>query len=668
MHLPGALVVMEEDGRSSDEAEAGERARLVEAERRLKAAQAVAHVGSWERDLDADQAVWSDEAYRVFGVHPAEFDGTLAAHLARCHADDRERLEQAYVLVTSRPGPVAIDYRIRRPDGAVRIIHMQMERFGPGRRVIGASQDVTEQRADERRLKTALSLLSATLDSTADGLLVVDLPGQRMVRYNAKFAALWRIPTGILHAEDDQAALAFVRDQLVDPEAFAAKVQEVYAHPERESQDEIHLKDGRVLERYSQAQRVDGVPVGRVWSFRDITERRRAEAARDRLFAAEQAARRGAQAAAARAGLQAEASRLLASLDHASAFVSLAHILAPGFADGCAVDLLEPDGSLRRVAFAPDCAEAAALPSCALEATTRVAEDADRARLGVPLAVAGRLLGAIRLCRDRARGFSAADLALAEDLAGRASLAIEIARSYRRAEDALRARDDFLSVASHELRTPLATLQATTDALIAGAHGAIPPESPLARPLGSLGRQARRLSRLAGQILDAIALSTTGLDLHLAEEDLSAIAATVVAHLRADRVRPPGEVTLSTPGPVLGRWDGARITQLVGSLTSNALRYGAGKPVAVAVERRGDRAALTVRDHGVGIAIERLPLLFDRFERAGASRACGGLGLGLYVDRGIVERHGGTIGVESRLGEGTTFFVELPLSGPQVPA
>jgi signal transduction histidine kinase len=527
---------------------------------------------------------------------------------------------------------------------------------------VGKAVGVIERCAPARRLECVLSLLEATLESTADGLLVVDLSGQ-IVRYNAKFASLWRIPAAFLGANDDSAAVAFVDEQVVDPEAFARRIQDIYAHPEAESHDEIRLKDGRVLERYSQAQRVGGKAVGRVWSFREVTEQRRAEAERDRLLAAERTAREAAQASAERARLLAEASRILASLDHESALGSLAQLIAGSFADCCVVDVLEPNGSLRRVAVAPAGAGTDAVSCLPPESSMRVTEVGDRAFLGVPLAVAGRLLGTMRLSRARPRTFGAADLAVSEDLAGRASLAIEMARLYQRTDEALRARDEFLSLASHELRAPLATLQATTDTLLVGVHGAVAPESRLSRPLISIGRQVDRLSRLASQILDVVALSTDGIDLHLTEEDLSVIVASVVARERAGRTG----VTLAAPGPVVGRWDRRRVEQLVASLVSNAVRFGAGKPVAVAVTPRDDVAVLTVQDHGLGIPWERIPRLFDRYDRAGTPASWGGLGLGLYIDRAIVRLHGGCIRVESRPGE-TTFFVELPLAGPPVRA
>jgi signal transduction histidine kinase len=146
---------------------------------------------------------------------------------------------------------------------------------------------------------------------------------------------------------------------------------------------------------------------------------------------------------------------------------------------------------------------------------------------------------------------------------------------------------------------------------------------------------------------------------------LSAIAAAAVAHVLADCSRPPGEVRLAAPSPVLGRWDRARMEQLVEALVSNALRFGGGHPVRVSVDRVADRAVLTVCDHGIGIPPEHLAGVFARFDRAGVPPAWGGLGLGLYVGRAIVELHGGTIRAESHPASGTKLVVELPLAGPE---
>ncbi|MBI5504314.1 MAG: PAS domain S-box protein, partial [Deltaproteobacteria bacterium] len=151
-------------------------------------------------------------------------------------------------------------------------------RFEQGRfaGISGVLSDVSERRRTEEELARYASLLRATLESTADGILVVDTAG-RITSRNQRFLDLWRISPGLADPETDDALLGSVLDQLKDPEAFLARVKDVYADPSAESFDVLEFRDGRVLERYSLPQRMEGVVVGRVWSFRDVTERRDAE-------------------------------------------------------------------------------------------------------------------------------------------------------------------------------------------------------------------------------------------------------------------------------------------------------------------------------------------------------------------------------------------------------
>ena len=145
--------------------------------------------------------------------------------------------------------------------------------------VLGAKTKQNEEALAERdssdsELRSTLSLLTATLDSTADGILVVDADG-RITQHNARFAQMWHIPESMLTSRDDEAVLAFVLDQLIQPDLFTAKVQELYANPEAESDDILLFKDGRVFDRHSLPQRVGNEVVGRVWSFRDVTDHNR---------------------------------------------------------------------------------------------------------------------------------------------------------------------------------------------------------------------------------------------------------------------------------------------------------------------------------------------------------------------------------------------------------
>jgi len=139
-----------------------------------------------------------------------------------------------------------------------------------------SGHDITERALAEAKLRNAVSLLTATFDATADGILVVDVDGN-FVSFNRRFAELWHLPKWIVEQRDDAKAIDFVLEQLAQPDAFVAKVDGLYANPELESFDTLEFKDGRVFERFSKAQRVDDAVVGRVWSFRDVTDRKQLE-------------------------------------------------------------------------------------------------------------------------------------------------------------------------------------------------------------------------------------------------------------------------------------------------------------------------------------------------------------------------------------------------------
>jgi PAS domain S-box-containing protein len=134
-------------------------------------------------------------------------------------------------------------------------------------------RDVTARRQADQEIEENVSLLQATLDATTDGILVVDEKG-KMVNFNRKFIEMWRIPEFVAESRDDNRALAWVLDQVKDPERFIKKVKELYAQPDSKSYDWLEFKDGRIFERYSQPQKIGGKAVGRVWSFRDVTDRR----------------------------------------------------------------------------------------------------------------------------------------------------------------------------------------------------------------------------------------------------------------------------------------------------------------------------------------------------------------------------------------------------------
>jgi PAS domain S-box-containing protein len=285
--------------------------------------------------------------------------------------------------------------------------------------------------------------------------------------------------------------------------------------------------------------------------------------------------------------------------------------------------------------------------------------------LVVPLLARGKALGVILLSyTESGRQYDEVDLHLAEELARRAALALDNARLYEQAREAIRLRDEFLSVASHELRTPLTPLQMKLQALRREAESA--PQSVLTadrvvRGMEVAEAQVRRLSTLVRALLDVSRLGDGPLALELEEVDLTALVREVVSRFEAQAAKAECELCLHVPRLVVGRWDRLRLEQVLTSLLSNALKYGAGRPVHVHVDSREGRATLTVRDEGLGIQPENLSRIFGKFERAVSERNYGGLGLGLYIARRIVEALGGTITARSIPGQGATFEVSLPL-------
>ncbi|HEX2572247.1 MAG TPA: PAS domain S-box protein [Polyangia bacterium] len=297
----------------------------------------------------------------------------------------------------------------------------------------------------------------------------------------------------------------------------------------------------------------------------------------------------------------------------------------------------------------------------------------------------GQVVAAMALLEDITER-KRSERALAEELARRAALAAENARLYQQAQDAVRLRDEFLSIASHELRTPCTSVRLAIQSLLrlhrasaAGSAanatapagpaspvrtgGAIPPEF-LTQALEVASRQTTHLSNLIDQLLDVTRITAGRLTLHLADVDLSKLVREVVTDFRGELERSGTPLTLEVTDEIRGRWDASRLEQVMINLLSNAIKYGAGKPIAVRATREGDRARVTVRDHGIGIPPDRQHIIFERFGRAVSGRHYGGLGLGLYIVRCILDELGGTIQVESTLGAGSTFTIELPCAGP----
>ena len=283
----------------------------------------------------------------------------------------------------------------------------------------------------------------------------------------------------------------------------------------------------------------------------------------------------------------------------------------------------------------------------------------------VPMTVRERILGAITFAIAAPRhAHSEADLTIAEDLAHRAAFAIDNARLYRQAQDAIRARDEFLSIASHELRTPLTPLQLQLQKMVkqlekeSSLNGS---SEGMKTSLKRSERQVLRLTALVENLLDVSRITSGHLRVQLERVDLVEVLRDVVGRFTEELGRAGCEVDLDAAESIVGQWDRLRIEQVVTNLIANAIKYGSGKPIDIRVIKNGKTAGFSIRDNGIGIAPEQQTRIFGRFERAVSTRAYGGLGLGLYIAQQIVDAHGGRIGVESAPNQGARFTVELPL-------
>jgi len=229
------------------------------------------------------------------------------------------------------------------------------------------------------------------------------------------------------------------------------------------------------------------------------------------------------------------------------------------------------------------------------------------------------------------------------------------------AQAAIRLRDEFISIASHELRTPITSLLLHLDVFSRQwdeHHGA----KEVAAYTARTRRQLARMERLVEELLDVSRMGGGQLTLTRDSVDLESLVKSVLDSVSEDLRRAGCRVELRTEGSLEGRWDRLRLEQVVENLLRNALIYGAGKPIELTLSRSGEgHALLAVRDHGIGIDKAMQEKVFLRFERGVSAQHYGGLGLGLYIARQIVEAHQGTLRVESKLGEGATFWMDLPL-------
>jgi PAS domain S-box-containing protein len=512
--------------------------------------------------------------------------------------------------------------------------------------------DITERKRAGEELRWKTAFLEAQVNSSIDGILLIDPKGNRSLQ-NRRFVELFKIPESIASETTDENRLRWVRNTTKDPDQFAERVGHLYAHPEETARDEIELKDGTVLDRYSApVVGEEGNRYGRIWTFRDITERKRAEEEiREARHFAESIAE--------------QSTSLIYIFDIEKNENVYANRNVAQFLGYSSAQLSEMGENILPAIIHPE-----DLPRIGQQ-HARFAEVMDSRILDIEYRIrhAGgewRWHWARQTVFKRGpNGAATQILGTAQDITERKQAEQELRAAKEAAEAADRAKSRFLANMSHEIRTPMNGVIGMTGLLLGT------PLTPEQRDFTETIRASgESLLNVINDILDFSKVEAGKLTFETLDFDVrEVIEGTVDLLAESAGVKGldlSGFIHPSVPTHLRG--DPGRLRQVLVNLVGNAIKFTAAGEVAMRVELAAETAthatlAFRVRDTGIGIAPEAQGKIFHAFSQADVSttRKYGGTGLGLALSKQLIERMGGEIGLESVEGAGSTFWVTLPL-------
>ena len=603
----------------------------------------------WDWDLLTDNIYRNKEGFhKVFG-----FDNTIDLDEMKIddyvHPDDKIKIAKSLEKIIKDPkqNNFCFEYAFLSPNGSSLYIEdrgfILRNKRGVAQRIIGAATNVTKRNTFENSLQDAYANLQAVLESTADGILVVD--DGKVVNYNNKFAELWSLPNNLLSKKDDEALLKFVTNQLVDPDKWLSGVRQLYAQPDANSLDTIELKDGRIFERYSQPKLMNGENKGRVWSFRNITERINADKVKQRLFA------------------------LIETSREIIAFGDLDGV--PTFLNKAARKLLgvDPNTDLSTIHFS-DFFPIQEMDSFSKESKSiflekgRWEKDTNLVNLKTNKKIAVYMSAFV--IRDNITGKPIGFGNVSMDIREREKIKNELIIAKEEAEKLSGFKDQFLANMSHEIRTPLSGIIGFTKILLRGNITGKQKEQ-----LTTIKVSSDILLVVINDILDLAKIEAGKMILEETELNVRHLTNSILStfELRLEEK----EQTLHThfdesiPECVLG--DPVRINQILLNLVGNAIKFtnkGGVINVHVNLLKQDDDTVtieFIISDNGIGILEDKIANIFDPFiqSNSNTSRIYGGSGLGLNIVKQLIDLMKGAITVKSQIHVGSTFTLNIPL-------
>lgn len=547
---------------------------------------------------------------------------------------------------------------------------------------------IETRRRSTEALREQRELLRVTLASIGDGVIVTDTNekivymngiAESLTGYSSK-EARGRLFTEVFKAinEDTRRPIENIVKKVLFRKAISSFASHVILVDKNSERRIIDDSAAPIFD-------TTDVIIGVVVVFRDVTEKREEEV-RERF-------------------LTSVNKKLLSSMDYHETLKSVARLAVPHIADWCAIDVLDEAGRLERLAithidsakvklardlqykFPPDpnaktgvyhvikTGKADFYPTITDEMIAQTIKNPEQLRLirqlgissaiTVPLKVHGKSFGAITFVyAESHKHYDTKDFVFAEELASRAAIIIHNVQLYQQAQKAIASRDQFLSIASHELKTPLTSMILQIQRLLRNIKQqslATFSFEKMMKMLESVEVQSMRLSQLINDLLNVSLISGGRLELQYEEVDVTTTVRELISRFDEELREKMYKVNITGEKELKILADRLRLEQVIANLVTNAIKYGAGKPIDISIGKKETDAEIIVTDHGIGIPAEQQKSIFNLFERGENAPDNKGFGIGLYIANRIALAHGGKISVESKPNRGSTFILEVPL-------